>query len=104
LKRIEIYSTQDGKEPFSDWLDGLDEKAQFKVMAYVERVALGGSKKNVRSLGDQVLEIKIDYGPGYRVYFGELEGVIMLLLAGGDKGSQRRDITKAKEYWRSRDV
>lgn len=104
MKRIEIYQTKGGKEPFSDWVEQLDEKAQFKIMAYIERVALGGSKKNVRAIGDQVFEIKIDYGPGYRVYFGVLKKVIILLLVGGDKGSQKRDIFKAKGYWRSKYV
>ena len=70
-------------------------------MAYIERVAIGGSKKNIRSLGDGLFEIKIHYGPGYRIYFGNLKGSIILLLVGGDKSSQRQDISLAKKYWRS---
>ena len=51
----------------------------------------GGAKKNIKALGDRVFEIKVNYGPGYRVYFGELDNVIILLLSGGDKSSQKRD-------------
>ena len=57
-------------------------------------------KKHIKSLGDGVFEIKIPHGPGLRVYFAEIENVIMLLLLGGDKSTQTRDIKKAKEYWR----
>lgn len=56
--------------------------------------------KNVRALKGGVFEIKIDRGPGYRVYFGEDGKFLILLLIGGDKGSQDQDIKKAKEYWR----
>ena len=75
-----------------------------RLWAYVERVAIGGARKNVRSLGGGVFEIRIHYGPGYRVYFGNLKGSIVLLLVGGDKGSQKRDIYLAKKYWRSINV
>ena len=67
----------------------------------IERVALGGSKKNIRSIGDRMFEIKINHGPGYRVYFGTVRKNIILLLAGGEKTSQRRDISLAKKYWRT---
>ena len=90
-----------GGKPFNEWLESLEINARFRVMAHIERVALGGSKKHIRFLGDGVWEIKIHYGPGYRVYFGNLKGQIILLLAGGDKGSQKRDISLAKKYWRS---
>ena len=70
-----------------------------QIYAYIDRVAAGGAKRNIKSLGDGVYEVKIDVGPGYRVYFGELDGRIILLLVGGDKKSQRRDIKTAKNYW-----
>jgi putative addiction module killer protein len=81
-------------------MDQLDARTQARVHSYVDRVAAGGAKKNIRALGDGVFEIKIDFSPGIRVYFGEIGDVIILLLLGGDKGSQNRDIAKAKEYWR----
>jgi putative addiction module killer protein len=65
-----------------------------------QRFAHGGSKKNIKSLGESIYEIKINLGPGYRVYFGELERKIVLLVTGGDKKNQSKDIKLAKEYWR----
>lgn len=83
-----------------DWLDSLDIRVQAKITAFVDRVAAGGSKKNIKALGDGVFEIKIDFGSGYRVYFGEIKKVIVLLLLGGDKRTQQKDIDLAKKYWR----
>lgn len=101
MKRIEYYQTAEGKEPCREWLNKLDKTAQAKVDAYIKRTALGAAKKNIRSLGDGIFEIKIDYGPGFRVYFGEVGKMIILLLLGGDKNSQFRDIQRAKDYWRN---
>ena len=77
MKAVEIFQTDTGREPFSDWLESLEVHVRFKVMAYIERVALGGSKKNIRSVGDGVFEIKVHYGSGYRIYFGNLKGHIL---------------------------
>ena len=82
------------------WIDRLDKSARAKVYTYVDRVAAGGAKKNVKALGDGVFEVKVHIGPGYRVYFGELGDAIILLLVGGDKSSQSRDVKIAKQYWR----
>lgn len=100
MKRIEIYRSDLGKAPFERWLEQLDSKTQTVILAYVHRVALGLSKKNIRSLGSGVFEIKINQGAGFRVYFGEVGNVVILLLLGGDKGSQSRDIRKAQSFWR----
>ena len=99
VKRIEIYEREDGRRPFSEWIESIDETVQMKILAFIDRVALGGSKKNVRPVGKGVFEIKINYGPGYRVYFGELENIIILLLLGGDKHTQKKDIRLAQKYW-----
>jgi len=63
-------------------------------------VAQGGAKKSIKSLKDGVFEIKIPYAGGLRIYFGEDKQKVILLLIGGDKKTQQRDIRKAKEYWR----
>lgn len=99
MKDIKVLALDDGKEPFIDWLKKLDKVFQAKVQVYVDRVAFGGAKNNIKSLGDGVFEIKINYGPGFRVYFGEDGETIILLLLGGDKSGQSRDIKKAKDYW-----
>lgn len=100
MKSTQVLQLYDGSEPFTEWHESLELKVQARVSAFIDRVASGGGKKNVRSLGDGVYEIKIDVGPGYRVYFGEDGKRIILLLVGGDKGTQSKDIATAKRYWR----
>lgn len=104
LKQIETLMLPNGREPFSDWLKKLNTPTRAIILSYVNRVAEGFSKKNIRSLGGGVFEIKINTGPGYRVYFGEIENRIILLLLGGQKRSQQSDIARAKQYWRTRNV
>lgn len=100
LIKIVIYSTSTGKEPYSDWEDGLDKKANSIVKNRLDRLKLGnfGDVKPIKGAKD-IWEIRIDYGPGYRIYFGKKGTTIVLLLVGGEKKSQDRDITKAKKYW-----
>ena len=77
------------------WLDGLrDERARARVLVRVERL-LAGNAGDVRPIGEGVSELRIDYGPGYRVYFVRRGQALVILLAGGDKGSQDADIRKA---------
>jgi len=99
-RELHSYTTEDGRCPFEDWLSGLrDVAGRAIVRKRLNRIRLG-NLGNTRSIGDGVWELKIDFGPGYRVYFGEDGRRIVVLLMGGDKGSQDRDILKAKEYWR----
>jgi putative addiction module killer protein len=96
---IQRYSTPDGKVPFSEWLDSLrDLKAKFKIERRLDRVGTGNFG-DYRTVGEGVYELRINYGPGYRVYFGQVEETIVLLLIGGDKSTQEQDIRKAKTYW-----
>ena len=101
MKKVEFYQTATGKQPCREWLDSLEVSIRRKVLAYITRVAGGGSKKNIRALGDGIFEVKVDHGPGFRVYFAEVGTVLILLLVGGDKSSQFRDIQQAKDYWRT---
>lgn len=100
MKAAKILQLESGREPFSEWIESLDLRTQARIFAYVDRVAAGGGRKHVKALGDGVFEIKIDFGPGYRVYFGEDGPTIILLLIGGDKKTQNKDIETAKQYWR----
>lgn len=96
---IQRYSTPDGKVPFSEWLDSLrDLKAKFKIDRRLDRVGTGNFG-DYRSVGEGVYELRINYGPGYRVYFGQVEETIVFLLIGRDKSTQEQDIRKAKTYW-----
>ncbi|MGL5063194.1 MAG: type II toxin-antitoxin system RelE/ParE family toxin [Microcoleus sp.] len=98
-KEIQRYTTPDGRVPFSEWLDSLrDLKAKFKIDRRLDRVA-AGNLGDYRSVGEGVCELRINYGPGYRIYFGQVEESIVLLLIGGDKSTQEQDIRKAKGYW-----
>jgi putative addiction module killer protein len=81
---------------FTEWLSGLkDKKARAKIADRIDRLARG-NPGNIRVVGSGVIEMKIDFGPGYRVYYVRRGDYIVLLLCGGDKGSQTRDIEKAK--------
>jgi putative addiction module killer protein len=103
---IRNYIRTDGVCPFDKWLDSLrDRKAKAKIRARLDRTE-DGNLGDYKSLGEGVFELKVDYGPGYRIYFAQEGAVIILLLCGGDKSTQEQDINKAKEYWqdyRSRD-
>lgn len=102
MKEIEKYKTANGTEPFSEWLNELPEEVQVRIYAYIRRVANNGAKKNIEILqgGNGVKEIRIHFGPGYRVYFGEVKNKVVLLLVGGIKRTQKKDIEKTKIYWR----
>lgn len=82
-------------EAYSKWLDGLrDIYARARVQVRVERLA-AGNPGDVKPVGEGVSELRIDYGPGYRVYFTMCERTILILLAGGDKRTQAADIKTA---------
>lgn len=81
---------------FRDWLEGLrDKRAASRITIRVSRVA-DGNLGDVKPVGDGVSEMRISYGPGYRVYFIKRDGLLIVLLCGGDKSSQQRDIVQAK--------
>ncbi len=99
-RELQNYLKTDGTSPFEGWLDSLqDTKTVSKIKKRLRRVELG-NLGDYRSLGEAVYELKIDYGPGYRVYFGQIGLTIVLLLCGGDKSTQEQDISQAKKYWR----
>lgn len=82
-------------DAYARWLDGLrDVRARARVLARVERLA-GGNPGDVRPVGEGVSELRIDYGPGYRVYYTTLGREVIILLAGGDKRTQAADIKRA---------
>ena len=88
---VEIRKT----ERFATWLDGLrDLRGRARILARVERLATG-NVGDVKSVGEGVSELRIDCGPGYRVYFTKQGRMVVILLAGGDKRSQKRDIKAA---------
>ena len=102
-RNLRNYVAPDGTtEPFRDWIKKLkDGQGRGRIQARLTRIRLNGNFGKFESLKDGVFELKIDVGPGYRVYFGEdSERDEIILLWGGDKRSQAADIEKAKEYWK----
>ena len=86
---------------FAKWLDGLhDMRARARILVRVERLA-SGNPGDVRPVGEGVSELRVDYGPGYRVYFKKQKLGIVILLAGGDKRSQAKDIKNALDLARN---
>ncbi len=95
---LRYYATGDGRSPFEDWFSGLDAAAGAKVTVAVARLEQG-NLSNVKPVGEGVLEYRIDWGPGYRLYFGRDGNVLVILLTGGTKKRQQRDIETAKALW-----
>ena len=95
---LRVYATASGRTPFSEWLDSLkDLRAQGLITARLERLRLGNFG-DCRAVGAGVSELRIDFGPGYRVYFAR-EGRIVVLLLAGSKRTQSKDIVNARAYW-----
>src|SRR5436309_9671675 len=99
-RELELYVTEEGRAPFTEWLDSLrDISGREKIRARLNRIRLGNFGDS-SSVGEGVEELRIDFGPGYRVYFGQAGTKIVLLLCGGDKSTQTQDILQAKSYWK----
>ncbi|MBW4689002.1 MAG: type II toxin-antitoxin system RelE/ParE family toxin [Komarekiella atlantica HA4396-MV6] len=99
-REIQNYLTANGRSPFEEWLNSLrDTRARAKIRNRFKRIE-SGNLGDYRSVGEGVCELKIDYGPGYRIYFGQTGSTIVILLCGGDKSTQEKDIQIAREYWR----
>lgn len=93
------YVQSNGFVPFNDWLESLrDRKARAVVRARINRVRLG-NLGDCKSVGSGVRELRINFGSGYRVYFAQQGDTIIVLLLGGNKSSQNKDIKQAKLYW-----
>ena len=93
-----VFRDRSGESPYLEWLDTLDWKTQERILNRVAR-AKHGQFGDIKTLGGALYEMRLFFGPGYRVYFGEFKGRVILLLNGGDKSTQRKDIKKAKEFW-----
>lgn len=96
---VRDYLTPEGRTPFAEWFGRLrDKRAQTFVARRLTRLE-AGLFGDCEPVGEGVLELRIDYGPGYRVYFGRHGTAVVLLLCGGDKRRQNDDIKRAKGYW-----
>ncbi|MEM6603308.1 MAG: type II toxin-antitoxin system RelE/ParE family toxin [Pseudomonadota bacterium] len=100
MVEIREYLDSDGQSPFAKWFDDLDIRAALKVNTYVTRIGQGNFSR-VEGVGDGVYECKIDWGAGFRVYFGKDGDKLVILLGGGTKKRQSKDIERAKAFWQA---
>ncbi|MCZ6676548.1 MAG: type II toxin-antitoxin system RelE/ParE family toxin [Candidatus Poribacteria bacterium] len=98
---VEIYQHPNGDEPFIDWLSSIrDKRTTARIRSRLRRVEETGNLGNYRSVGEGVFELRLQFGAGYRIYFGWIREDTLLLLFAGDKDSQSRDVQREKTYWR----
>ena len=99
MLEIRYYQSTEGEQPFTGWLQALqDQQAGARIRIRLDRLALGNFG-DCEPAGGGVIELRIDWGPGYRVYCARIGQTIVLLLCGGDKRTQKKDIKRAKDYF-----
>ena len=98
---VEIHEFTDGRgrRPFRQWYDGLDHVAATRVDDALARIE-SGNLSSIKGLGGGLLEYRLHFGPGYRIYLGRDTHALVILLAGGTKARQHQDIEKARGLWR----
>jgi putative addiction module killer protein len=96
-----VYETEDGKVPFTEWLETLDGSPAYRrILARLDRLEEGNLGDH-RSVGEGVIELRLDFGPGYRIYVGQDGETLVILPLGGTKRRQQADIETAQRYWRN---
>ena len=99
-KQIEYLETNDGKCPYTEWLESLDFSVQARVLKRIDKLKKGlyGDCKPLQN--SELSELRFDFGKGYRIYYKEIDNVIILIVAGGDKSDQKRLIKQAGKYFK----
>lgn len=99
-RSLKMLETDEGNVPFEEWYEGLkDRRTRLRIRARLTRLQ-SGNFGDFKGVGEGVFELRIFFGPGYRVYFALSDKTVVVLLGGGDKGSQESDIRKAHVLWR----
>ncbi len=98
MLEIRYYVAADGRQPFAEWFADLEPVTRARITRAIARMEQG-NLSNVKPVGGGVLEVRIDFGPGYRVYFGRDGETLVILLTGGSKKRQQRDIEAAAAFW-----
>ncbi len=97
---IKVYLQNNGRAPYSEWIESLDGSVRARIVARIARFE-DGHFGDYKSVGDGVIEARFFFGSGYRIYFSIQNDQIILLLTGGDKSTQDKDVDKAKEFLKS---
>ena len=95
---IEPYIDRNGNIPFARWFDSLDDNTAARITKFLDRLE-NGNLSNIKSVGAGVMELRIDFGPGFRIYLGKDGETLVVLLGGGTKKRQQVDIATAQECW-----
>ena len=98
MVKVSEYIDERGKSPYAEWHNRLDARAAAKVSTALYRLEQGNFS-NTKGVGGGIFEYKLDFGPGYRIYFGKDGERVVIILGGGTKKRQQRDINAAKAYW-----
>ncbi|APZ95882.1 type II toxin-antitoxin system RelE/ParE family toxin [Fuerstiella marisgermanici] len=98
MVEVKQYETKSGLSPFAEWFDLLNDDVTPRLVAAIRRMELGNFG-DVKPVGGGVSERRLDFGPGYRIYFGRDGADLVILLVGGTKKRQQRDIETAQDYW-----
>jgi putative addiction module killer protein len=96
--KVEEYITEAGRSPFAEWFNGLDAHAANKVNVYLTRIGQGNAS-SLKPIKGAFQEVIIDWGPGYRIYVGKDGNKLIILLGGGTKRQQQKDIDRAQIFW-----
>ena len=97
-KQLKIYVTKDGKKPFLEWLESLkDKNTRYRTKERLDRVSLGNLGDH-KFISNGVYELRLAFGSGYRIYYGSEDSAVILLLCGGDKSTQKKDVKNAIAY------
>ena len=100
LIEIIIFQDRNGHEPFVEWIESIKNvNIVRRIYSRLDRLE-SGNLGDYKSVGEKVYELRLFFGKGYRIYFGKIERKIVVLLCGGDKDTQARDIKKAQNYWK----
>ena len=98
-RKLQVYRDQNGRELFTEWFHAIrDTRTRTRIRKRLERLE-AGNFGDCKPVGDGVLEMLLHFGPGYRIYFAQIDNTLVLLICGGDKSSQKQDFARAKDCW-----
>ena len=99
MKEILYYIKNNGRCPYQDWFSTLDLKTKVRISARIERLIDGQYGETRKLVNSELSELKFKFGKGYRIYYKDLDDILILFLAGGDKSNQKEDIKQAEKYY-----